>query len=65
MFTGSLIYLFTVLDNMFLTAVRHEVNTLESFVVVQELELAIYLALYGFLWSVGNQYNVGTLYKFS
>ena len=26
---------------MFLTAVRHEVNNLESFVVVQELELAI------------------------
>ena len=29
----------------FLTAVRHEVNNLESFVVVQELELAINLAL--------------------
>ena len=38
-------YLFTVLDNMFLTAVRHEVNNLESSVVVQELELAINLAL--------------------
>ena len=37
-FTTSLIYLFTVLDNMFLTAVRHEVNNLESSVVVQELE---------------------------
>ena len=37
-FTASLIYLFTVLDNMFLTAVRHEVNNLESPVVVQELE---------------------------
>ena len=33
---------------MFLTAVRHEVNNLESSVVVQELELAINLALYGF-----------------
>ena len=44
-FTGSLIYLFTILDNMFLTAVRHEVNNLESSVVVQELELAINLAL--------------------
>ena len=28
---------------MFLTAVRHEVNNLESSVVVQELELAIIL----------------------
>ena len=44
-FAGSLIYLFTVLDNMFLTAVRHEVNNLESSVVVQELELAMNLAL--------------------
>ena len=41
----SLIYPFTVLDNMFLTAVSHEVNNLESYVVVQELELAINLAL--------------------
>ena len=32
---------------MFLTAVRHEVNNLESSVVVLELELAINLALYG------------------
>ena len=45
MFTGSLIYLFTVLVNIFLTAVRHKVNNLESSVVVQELELAINLAL--------------------
>ena len=29
---------------MFLTAVRHEVNNLESSVVVQELELAINFA---------------------
>ena len=29
----------------FLTALRHEVNNLESSVVVQELELAIYTAL--------------------
>ena len=41
-------YLFTVLDNMFLTAVRHKVNNLENSVVVQELELAINLALYVF-----------------
>ena len=34
---------------MFLTAVRHEVNNLESSVVVQELELAINLALYVFM----------------
>ena len=47
MFAGSLIYLFTVLDNMFLTAVIHEVNNLESSVVVQKPELAINLALYG------------------
>ena len=52
---GSLIYLFTELYNMFLTAVRHEVNNLESSVVVQELEL----------WSLGNQYNIGTLSRFS
>ena len=44
-FTEYLIYLFTVLDNMFLTAVRHEVNNLESSVVVQELEFAINLAV--------------------
>ena len=30
---------------MYLTAVRHEVNSLESSDVVQELELAINLAL--------------------
>ena len=33
---------------MFLTAVRHEVNNLESSDVVQELELAINLALWVF-----------------
>ena len=38
-------YLFTILDNMFLTAVRRKINILESSVVVQELELAINLAL--------------------
>ena len=37
-------YLFTVLENMFLTAVRHEVNNLESFVVAHEQELAINIA---------------------
>ena len=33
---------------MFLTAVRHKVNNLESSVVVQEIELAINPALKGF-----------------
>ena len=33
---------------MFLTAVRHEVDNLESSVIVQELELALNLALKGF-----------------
>ena len=37
MFAGSLIYLFTVLYNMFLTDVIHEVSNLESSVVVQEM----------------------------
>ena len=46
---------------MFLIAVRRDVNNLKSYVVVQELELAINLALLGFLWSLGNQYNVGSL----
>ena len=59
----TFIYLFAVLNDMFLTAVRHEVNNLESSVVVQELELAI--NHYMFLWSFGNQYNVGTLSWFS
>ena len=62
-FLQDLLYtVFKILDNMFLTAVRHKVNNLESSVVVQELELAINLALKGFLWSLGNQYNVGTLF---
>ena len=45
----------------FLTAVRHEDNNLESSVVVQELEFAINRALYGVLWSLDNQYIVGSL----
>ena len=36
----------------FLTAVRHEVNNLESSVVVQELELAINLAKYWVFYGV-------------
>ena len=39
-----------------LTAVRQEVNNLDSSVVVQELELAMNLALYGLLWSLGKVY---------
>ena len=35
----------SVLDNMFLTTVRHEVNNLESSFVAQELEVAMNLAL--------------------
>ena len=34
---------------MFLTAVRHKVNNLESSVVVEELGLALNLALYVFM----------------
>ena len=43
-----------------LTAVRQEVHNLDSSVVVQELDLAMNLALYGLLWSLGNQYIVGS-----
>ena len=45
-FLPDLSYTFSqYLITLFLTAVRHEVNNLESYVVVQELELAINLAL--------------------
>ena len=44
-----------------LTAVRQEVNNLDSSVVVQELELVMNLALYGLLYSLGNQYIEGSL----
>ena len=44
-----------------LMAVRQEVNNFESSVVVQELEFAMNLALYGLLCSLGNQYIVGSL----
>ena len=40
---------------------RHEVNNLESSVVVQDIEFAINHALYGLLLSLGNQYIVGSL----
>ena len=44
-----------------LMAVRQEVNNFESSVVVQELEFAMNLALYGLFLSLGNQYIVGSL----
>ena len=44
-----------------LTAVRQDVNNLESFVVVQELEFATNLASYGLLWGLANQYILGSL----
>ena len=37
---------------------RHDDNNFESSVVIQEQVLAIKRALYGLLWSLGNQYNV-------
>ena len=61
-FLPDLSYTFSqYLITCFLTAVRHEVNNFESFVVIQELELAINLALLGFYGVLGNQYNEGTL----
>ena len=46
MFLRDLSYTFSqYLTTCFLTAVRHEVNILESSVVVQELESAINLAI--------------------
>ena len=42
-------------------AVRQKVNNFEISVVVQELEFAMNLALYGLLWSLGYQYIVGSL----
>ena len=44
-----------------LTAARQEVNNSDSSVVVQGLELAMNLALFGLLCSLGNQYIVGSL----
>ena len=44
-----------------LMAVGQEVNNFEISVVVQELEFAMNLALYGLLCSLGNQYIVGSL----
>ena len=47
--------------NLPLMAVRQEVNNFESSVVVQEVDFAMDLALYGHLCSLGNQYIVGSL----
>ena len=44
-----------------LKAVRQAVNNFESSVVVQELEIAMNLALCGLYCSLGNQYIVGSL----
>ena len=50
LFLPDLSYTFSqYLITCLFTAVRHEVNNLESSVIVQELELAINLALYGFM----------------
>jgi hypothetical protein len=43
------------------TAVRQDVKSTDNLVVVQELEFAINLALYGVLCILGSQYIVGTL----
>ena len=43
---------------MFFIAVRQDVNNLESLVVVQELELAINLALYVFMKFISFFYGV-------
>ena len=41
--------------------VRQDVSYFDSSVVMHELELAINRVLYGFLCSLGSQYNVGSL----
>ena len=49
-FLPDLSYIFSqYLITWFLTAVRHKVNNLEMSVVVQELDLAINIALYVFM----------------
>ena len=45
----------------FLIAVRREVKRKDNLVVVNELKLAIKRDLWGCLWSLGSQYNVGIL----
>ena len=47
---------------MVLTAVRQEVNSLDNSVVVHEPAFDMKRALYDHLWSLGNQYNVGSLF---
>ena len=44
---------------------KQEVNSLDNSVVVYELEFAIKRDLLGRLWSLGNQYNVGSFSWFS
>ena len=55
---------FAVLSKTCFIARRQYVYNLESFVVEQELEMAINLAL-KFLWILGYQYNVRSLSWFS
>ena len=50
---------------MIFAAVREGVNSLDNSVLVHELEFAIKRDLYGRLWNLGNQYNVGSLSWFS
>ena len=47
--------------NMVLIEVRQEVKRIDNPVVVHEPELALKRDICGRLWSLGNQYNVGSL----
>ena len=42
-----------------------QVKSIDNLIVVHELELAIKCNLDDLLWSLGNQYNVGSLQKLS
>jgi hypothetical protein len=48
-----------------LMAVTQEVNEIERLLVVQDVELAIKWALYGYLCYLGIQYMIGSLSSFS
>ena len=49
----------------FLIAVRQAVKIIDNSLVVHELELAIKPDLYGLLLSLGNQYTVGSINKYT
>ena len=53
--------LFAVINDMFLILVGHEVNHSESCRTRTRID---YKLLNRVLWSIGNQYNVGTLTLF-